>query len=1631
FLDTVAALKDFFERRAERLGKPIRYVIKTGIGGQHTPFQGIADVFQLIDVTTGVVVGEYELGKNYKESLRAVLATLDATWDQIAIIPSSKSGSTDETMIIFDEILAVLLEEVTTMKGYNGDMLTDAVFAYLHDLNFPDGIERSGKDLFKGFSFTDMMARINHNVEWISEEVVRDIFGIVLGNMFFETTDRSSASRLSAFVRNSGLDKELGDDAPGFGAMFDNVGGRWTGDLHMMTFLAYHGLDPKIYWEIRQRGIQDVRARDHVGVMMGNYICDHDITDIALVVPNELFWFGKSIEQNYNESIWQKGFANLVVIKASEWERQKQHYYNKTEKIVINYSTCSIPRKNFNCYDQITAMELSKDTPPAMAAGMFAALFTTFYGMTYTVGNRLIARAIREAGWDPSSININDLSQPATKILQENLYLRQPYVELGKKLLEERLSVLQKKQNMWEADASPQRTLVSPIGAAHRAMVDSVAQGIQIQSNIPELQFLMKRAGEASSMKELAEIIAEAYRVAEKLGRKFVPFIYLEGDKYAELRKHLVDLGVEWVIQGTGDQHISYQQVLSQPQKYLPFFISAIPKFEDLATPRPAIGFAKGYLHNISPHLVRHYFAEASYQALTDLRAAEGGLGVFVSMRDSKENRDGLKTVFGPTGGKQVYAASFGGRNVMGGIVVGGLSAGIVHTFMIGNLHVLPWLAIATSIVVGIAAFLAMNWQKAWNHTIKAFFTALVAFVMSAPWMPRVVNEVNKWFRFRSNLLPEKKGPDERKEKQLDISISEISYLYTAWGAAIPQKIVFAFKGRQWVLRMAESSKDHLMALQGKTTQDKTSRSKKIKIMYMIGQLGEERDHYYTSGAPVTIAISSHREDKEAFLIDHKNSAFEFGPRHAALLENDVFKEWVKQFKHWTDAEVTIDTDDQPKRLMTTFALWAFLGLSAFGASVSSFVFGMTTWWNDVYVLVPVLFVAGFVAWLFAGIEDIRNGDGVLTGSFFFKGFGLFCLTGAIAMLHYAFNVPQTIVLVAAKLVFVASIAMIGVIIAQWIAQAIKAVVRSIANVFKARPFANARIHLARSIEIRREKRFAKAVIDYVDILKDDDPARYMLALALIQAVSFGKSDVLDPENYLHKGGVPYLADHRDFLTFQLMNGMVRAHEDCYVMMKELIDESKAPTTIKETYITIAQEIREIQQKTKPLHERFAAWGRRMLRAIQRAGAALVARIADLKVVRALTKGSFTFKHNIVSENEGTFSEKEAQAIQDMADKIIPLIYRVMYDPFRSQGINEILLATSIYDTYAVEWGNSLNIDPSDRARREFFLRAFPIAVARVNEALIKNDEYDRGRVSISYSSVDNIYSDDGRDILRHILFNGGVLSIDARYDSGKDVTRYVLQFGDLRFVYKEAGYHVADAWQAMARRIIVNENKKGTLRLALRDEGAGEFEFTLGRADSDHGGDSIDVGKRMSKDEMKDEIWREYTVPGDDSLEFLFYRITEPLSVPITNDPILREYFTQIGGQAEDAAQLALFIEAIQEVMNEKYRARQVRSSTVKELPSAADQILILIAALSQGDAAIEEVSEIIDALIEYAQNNETARPAVLEAINRTLGGAMPYISLGDEVVALLKRAQAELDNSEPLKYLDNEPERAFFYAA
>ncbi len=618
FVSGVDTYQKFFQRHHAK-GKPIRLVIKTGIGGQHTPFQGIADAFNQAAPKAGLILGEYELGKDFETSITQLLKALGAGWDQLAVIPSSKSGSTDETMLIFVQIFAAMLQHACP-SGVDGKAFAGAVMQALHDVNFIDGKERPGVDLFKvdaarlgASNLIDLIAQRTKQ----SRDTVKTIFAQVLGHMVFETTPRASQSRLAAFLQNSGLAAELGDEAPGVVDMFDNVGGRWTGDLHIMAILGFHHLDAGAYWEARRKGIDQVRQGIHPANTLAKRILQDHITDIALVVPEILFWFGKATEQNFNESIWQEGFANLITIKEKQWPRQEKNYKGKKGRLILQMSELigALPKTNLQDL-----------------AHAYADLFTLFYGITNSVGCALIERALETAGQSPAQVNLNDLQQAGTKIVQENLFLRQPYVELGKGLLESEFKQLQ--------DAEQKKA--GAIADRARCVLEKAKAG-ELRTNL-ENYTGPKAVHSGDDLTAVLRFIQSASKAED---RKVVPFLYLDGEKFIQLRDVLIDQGVEWVMQGTGDQHISYQQVLAQPKRFLPLLISFIS--EKPLPGLPAIGFAKGYLDRVSPDAVRDTFAEKSYLALTDLkdgRGAAGGRGFFLRILDTPPTREWVQGSF-------------------------------------------------------------------------------------------------------------------------------------------------------------------------------------------------------------------------------------------------------------------------------------------------------------------------------------------------------------------------------------------------------------------------------------------------------------------------------------------------------------------------------------------------------------------------------------------------------------------------------------------------------------------------------------------------------------------------------------------------------------------------------------------------------------------------------------------------------------------------------------------------------------------------------------------------------------------------------------------------------------------------
>ncbi|MBF0385121.1 MAG: aminotransferase class I/II-fold pyridoxal phosphate-dependent enzyme, partial [Candidatus Omnitrophica bacterium] len=648
FVDNVNDYDQFFKRRERINGKPIKLVIKPGIGGQYMPFQGIADVFNPAFKDKGRVVGMYELGEDYEKAIQAILDEIGADWDQIALIPSSKSGTTDETMVVTMQIMQIILGKIAQKenKQIDGKNFGEVVYDYLHEINFGlVGEEYPNEQLFADFNLSNLYLDLFRKGIEIEIDQLKAILAKVFGNMMFETTNRVSQSRLAAFVENAKLGTVLGEEnKPVIIEMFDNVGGRWMGDLHMMTFLAFYGIDPDIYWQARFTGIKEVRDGNHVGNELGNYILDNGIENIALVLPDELFWFGKAMEQNKNESIWQKGFATLIAVKQSDWEAQAKNYTGPKDLVITltkQDSFFAVDGGEFTL-QQLIPFQLN-DSKEGLAK-QFAHLFTTFYGMTYTVGTRLIAREIdrrSDGRLSAKDIDINNLGNEATKIFQENLYLRQPFVEFGKKSVEKRLAKLQARQRAWKYKDVSGRNPMTPIEEALEAMIKQATQR-QVETNIPELASFN---GTAEGLSGLSSLIKESMLTAEKRKQVFVPLIYLGGGKLIDLRNYLQKLGIKWVMQGTVEQHISLQQVFAQPQKFLPFIISFVPEKENIIPGMPAIGFAKGYLDQISPNMLRDYFAEASYRdALTGEKVK--GQGIFMRILDNPQGLADLKEAF-------------------------------------------------------------------------------------------------------------------------------------------------------------------------------------------------------------------------------------------------------------------------------------------------------------------------------------------------------------------------------------------------------------------------------------------------------------------------------------------------------------------------------------------------------------------------------------------------------------------------------------------------------------------------------------------------------------------------------------------------------------------------------------------------------------------------------------------------------------------------------------------------------------------------------------------------------------------------------------------------------------------------
>jgi len=632
---------DFFKRH-ERKGRPIKYIIKIGIGGQHTPFQGIADGFQVLDAKSGKIVGEFELGKNYEASMRAALIALgfnpdlEKGWDQIAVIASSKSGSTDESMLILARMIWILAKHAAMRRfgvdAKKGEEMARSLLRAMRRSNL-DERGKEKKELFKELTIELIKDQfVRDGIAIASDETLINMLKDVFGHLVFETTNNPKESRLSAFINYSPLMTQLGEDIPALIAMSENVGGRWTGDLHMQVILAFYKLNPVRYWQLRHDGVKRVNDGSSMAVARGNEIVDQGIRRMAVVLPDEQYWQGKGLEQTNNESQTQPGYTTLIAFRESEWPFVRGQFTGRNDVLVLNMTNQDIPEDGYRVAQlRIPGIaDISRRGPndKEQLADAYAQAFNEFYGMVNTIGHRLLVRELHAKGFRVKDVDLNNLDNKATKIVRQYSFLLQHFVELGKGLVDTYFKKLQEARN------SNPDALVDEMRRVQQEAADAV-----VMSTVPDDPL----AGKLSNMSDLVGRIWKAFEESKAAGKQFVVKFYLDGfekdGKFYELRRRLIELGIPWEIEGSGDQHISMNQVHADAEQFELFLVSFVPPAEKEIPGLPYIGFAKPWLDEVSPNLVLDGFGIKTSDVFTKLR---GGKGRFVRVLDTPENINGF-----------------------------------------------------------------------------------------------------------------------------------------------------------------------------------------------------------------------------------------------------------------------------------------------------------------------------------------------------------------------------------------------------------------------------------------------------------------------------------------------------------------------------------------------------------------------------------------------------------------------------------------------------------------------------------------------------------------------------------------------------------------------------------------------------------------------------------------------------------------------------------------------------------------------------------------------------------------------------------------------------------------------------
>jgi phosphomannomutase / phosphoglucomutase len=435
-----------------RIREGFRGMIHFGIGGQAL---GNRAQMETMSVKKGFRIKVVEkLGTNISEVFSAVKKSGIAS-HKILLHASSKSGTTDETLIGFQDALHFLCIELSIYLGYGaveGEQVFSAFRNYLKKIN-----QKEDKVLFAKAKITDLP--LDKKGLTLIKELMRRII--------FTTTFSREQSRFFAFAQ-SPLIKELMSDEPlACFSIPDNVGGRFS-ELSqsgaITTFFA--GRSIRKQFQAGKKIIPLLQSHDpeeNTALRLAVYAHLLDPEVIIFAYPS-LFMKAEAQQkaQLFPESNGKSGKGSFVLTAIGTQE------LNKKVKALLRISPQKPPlviiQNTLQADAAVRPVELSKElssrTPVfsytrqnlseenLAASALFFQEFTVRYGILRT------AAYFSEQNVKAENIDFGKKDSPALKTYAATDPQNQPYVELAKKSVSQRAAKMFKNEQSSKKEIS-------------------------------------------------------------------------------------------------------------------------------------------------------------------------------------------------------------------------------------------------------------------------------------------------------------------------------------------------------------------------------------------------------------------------------------------------------------------------------------------------------------------------------------------------------------------------------------------------------------------------------------------------------------------------------------------------------------------------------------------------------------------------------------------------------------------------------------------------------------------------------------------------------------------------------------------------------------------------------------------------------------------------------------------------------------------------------------------------------------------------------------------------------------------------------------------------------------------------